>query len=44
MKIVLVHQKDIKLYNKELKYDPLVVFATQEFQLEDKNLSLTFKD
>jgi len=44
MKIVLVHQKDIKLFNGKLDYDLLVSFATKEFALDTTTLQLTFKD
>lgn len=44
MKIVLVNQKEIKLYNGECTYDLLVKFAAQEFQLDNSSVQLTFKD
>ena len=44
MKIVLVNKKEIKLYNGEFSYNPIVKFATQEFHLENNTIELSFKD
>ena len=44
MKIVLVNQKEIKLYNNELSYDLLVKFAAKEFTLDATTMQLSFKD
>ena len=44
MKIVLVYQKEVKLYNDKLNFDLLAQFATKEFSLDINTLQLSFKD
>ena len=44
MKIVLTHNKNIKLYTNKFNYDLLVQFAAKEFQLAINTIKLTFKD
>lgn len=44
MKIVLVYQKEVKLYNDKLSFDLLAQFATKEFALDANTIQLSFKD